>query len=74
MFSCILTCSHGVRTRENAREHARIKGQKSVGELAEAPKQPEPEAVSQTWEKSAAFFGVTGGEILAIAVGYHTTL
>ena len=36
--------------------------------------QPEPEAVSQTWEKSAAFFGVTGGEILAIAVGYHTTL
>ena len=110
MFSCILTCSHGVRTRENAREHARIKGQKSVGPPSSLPPpassskansamrkrvqnhvrdfvekgmlkldakynaQPEPEAVSQTWEKSAAFFGVTGGEILAIAVGYHTTL
>ena len=61
--------------RKRVQNHVREFVEKGMLKLdAKYNAQPEPEAVSQTWEKSAAFFGVTGGEILAIAVGYHTTL
>ena len=61
--------------RKRVQNHVRDFVEKGMLKLdAKYNAQPEPEAVSQTWEKSAAFFGVTGGEILAIAVGYHTTL